>query len=116
MKKILIIWVLLTSFIFAENSKSIWVRTAPVDYSSMTIVDTSATTTTILNMKKVKGKNQYINFTKAFTEFHSRNLATIKEYIKKNKYDGVCNLKISFNVTDKAYYFLSTYDAYKYKR
>jgi hypothetical protein len=115
LKKIFILLSLFVSFVFAENSKSIWVRTAPVDYSSMTIVDTSATTTTILNIKKVKGKNVYVSFTNAFTEFHSRNLATIKEYITKNKYDGVCNLKISFNVTDKGYYFLSTYDAYKYK-
>lgn len=115
MKKVFIILsLLLANYVFAAND-SIWVRTAPVDYKTMKIVDTSATTTTILNIKKIKGKNQYINFTKAFTEFHSRNLATIKKYIKKNRYDGVCNLKITFNVTDKAYYFLSTYDAYVYK-
>lgn len=115
MKRLFFIFNLFTILLFAESNSSIWVRTAPVDYNTMTIVDTSATTTTILNTKKVKGKTEYVNFTAAFTEFHSRNLATIKEYIAKNKFDGVCNLKISFNVTDKAYYFLSTYDAYKYK-
>jgi len=43
-------------------------------------------------------------------------MATMTYFIKKNKYDGVCNLKIEFNITKDGYYFLSTYDAYVYKK
>lgn len=111
---VIFLFLFLASNSFAQGNP-IWIRTSNVDYETMKIVDTSATTTTVLKTKKINGKNSYITFTAAFREFHTRNLATIKDFIEKNHYDGVCNLKISFDVTDQGYYFLCTYDAYVFK-
>lgn len=112
---ILLTSLILSTSLFSKQTTPIWVRTTPPDYNKMIIVDTSASTTTILKTKKVNGKKQYVTFTEAYSEFHKKSLATIKSFIKKNNFDGVCNWKISFEVTKDGYYFLSTYDAYVYK-
>ncbi|WP_421715955.1 hypothetical protein [Arcobacter arenosus] len=118
MKKLLLfffIFIVATN-LSAQKTSDIWIRTSQPDYSKMTVVDTSASTTTVLKIKKVNGKNKYVTLTEAFKEFHLRNISTIQKFIQKNKYDGVCNLKIEFNITKDGYYFLSTYDAYVYKK
>lgn len=106
---------LLCNVLVAKEHYPIWIRTSQPT-SNMIIVDTSASTTTVLNTKTVDGKKSFVTFTEAFSEFHSRNLKAIQDFVNQKKYDGVCNLKITFNITNKAYYFLSTYDAYVYEK
>lgn len=112
---LIFIILIFTQSLLGKDINPIWIRTSPAD-STMIIVDTSATTTTVLNTKSENGKKEYVAFTEAFKEFHARNLISIQKFIKENSYDGVCNLKIDFNVTNKGYYFLSTYDAFVYKK
>lgn len=112
----ILLFVLFSFCLYAKDANPVWIRTSGPDYTKMTVVDTSASTTTILKTKKVNGKSEYVTFTDAFTDYHKRNVATIRQYLDKNKYDGVCNFKITFNVTKDGYYFLSTYDAYVYKK
>lgn len=102
--------------LYSQDVNPVWIRTSAPDYSKMIVVDTSASTTTVLKTTKINGKTEYVTFTDAFSDYHKRNVATIRQYLDKNKYDGVCNLKITFNVTKDGYYFLSTYDAYVFKK
>ena len=116
--KMKILWVVMISLVslYSKDINPVWIKTSQPDYNKVVVVDTSASTTTVLKTRKIDGKSQYVTFTEAFSDYHKRNIATIRQYLDKNNYDGVCNLKITFNVTKDGYYFLSTYDAYVFKK
>lgn len=58
----------------------------------------------------------YTSFVNANSEFDSSVKASIRKIANEHNLDGVCNYRIQFTVTDKMYYFLATFDFWRYKK